>query len=274
MTPINISQPVLDKLGKLFNVKDASHDGVFQAMAGMSDLRLGVKDSGEGPLEILMDGVIGDPWDEMDSFSVSRKLMENRDRDVRLIVNSVGGLVFDGMGIYGSLAAHNGKTEGVVRGLAASAATIALCGCDKIVMEGQSTWMIHNSIGVAVGHKSAAKELHDILDAIDSQIASIYAARTGLDIEDVLNLMEGEHGDGTWYKADDALDAGFVDEVLPLKGKPKGKAKAEQTDSTVPGDPGKTLVAEDDPPHPGPAEYRDIAAEGLKRVRAAMGLKV
>jgi len=58
----------------------------------------------------------------------------------------------------------------------------------------------------------------DLLEGISSEIAGIYADRTGGDLKAIRNLMFAE----TWMTADEAKTNGFVDVVLK-----DGKAKAE-----------------------------------------------
>ena len=52
-----------------------------------------------------------------------------KDEDITLYVNSGGGDVFAGIGIYNILQRHTGKITGIVEGLAASIASVILMAC-------------------------------------------------------------------------------------------------------------------------------------------------
>ena len=78
--------------------------------------------------------------------------------------------------------------------------------------------MIHEASTIAMGDSRAMRKTADLLDGISSEIAGIYAERTGGDEKKLRNLMFAE----TWMTADEAKTNGFVDTVLK-----DGKAKAE-----------------------------------------------
>ena len=88
--------------------------------------------------------------------------------------------------------------------------------------------MIHNAIGVAVGDNRVMEDMGEILENINGAIAESYVDRTGMEMDEIRELMNGKV-DGTWFNAKRALAAGFVDSIIPVsKGKTGGKAKAEK----------------------------------------------
>jgi len=138
---------------------------------------------------------------DFDAIKKSKKL--------RLLLNSPGGDVFDGMAIYNLLAGYRDKLSVEVLGVAASiASVIALAGRELIMAQG-SYLMIHNPSGIVVGNAGDMRKTAETLDKIAGQMANIYAGKSYLSREEVLAAMEEE----SWYTAAEAVEAGFADRV-------------------------------------------------------------
>lgn len=157
-------------------------------------------------------------YDEIGGFGVTSGSFLNELRDlegdVALHLNSPGGDVFDGLAIYQALKNRDGATTVHVDGLAASIASVIAMGADRVVMAPKAQLMIHEGFTAAVGDAADMRKLADLLDRTSDNIASVYADKAGNTTEFWRNRMRDE----TWYSADEALDAGLVDEV-------EGKAK-------------------------------------------------
>jgi hypothetical protein len=69
--------------------------------------------------------------------------------------------------------------------------------------------MIHNPFTMAIGGAKELRDTADILDKMQGDLANLYAGKTGMDADDILQLMNNE----TWYTSDEAYDAGFADVV-------------------------------------------------------------
>jgi ATP-dependent protease ClpP protease subunit len=164
-------------------------------------------------LEIRIDDAIGGGWYggiTARDLSAQIKAAGDKIKTIRLIVNSPGGNVFDGFAIYNELREHPATVVAVVRGLAASAATVACSAADKITMESGSFWMIHRSSTFVAGDSEDMLEVAERLEKVDKEIAAIYARRTKDSAEKMLELMSAE----TWMNAEEAVEAGFADEAL------------------------------------------------------------
>lgn len=187
------------------------------------DERFGIKvtNKTDNSIEFFLTGEIGDEYTQSDSASVAKILSANRGKAVTMRVNSGGGIAFDGLAIYNALAQHDGPTTGIIEGLAASAASLAVIGADTVKMHANATFHIHEAIGISIGHKQEMLDMITWLDAFNAAAADTYAAKTGTPPEYIAAAMLGEHGDGTKYNAEQALAIGFVDEVIPHKGKSK-----------------------------------------------------
>ena len=174
-------------------------------------------------IEIYLTGEVGDEYTQSDSASIAKILSANRGKAVTMRVNSGGGLAFDGLAIYNALAQHDGPTTGIIEGLAASAASLAVIGADTVKMHANATFHIHQALGVAIGHKQEMLDMITWLESFNAAAAETYAAKTGKQIEYLAAAMLGQYGDGTKYNAEQAFDIGFVDEIIPFKGKAKQK---------------------------------------------------
>jgi membrane-bound ClpP family serine protease len=96
-----------------------------------------------------------------------------------------------------------------VMGWAASAASVIAMAGDEIVMGLGTTMMVHNCWALVVGNRhDLAKEV-SVLESIDGGMADIYTARTGMDRDDVLELLDAE----TWLNTSQAVEKGFADRV-------------------------------------------------------------
>jgi ATP-dependent protease ClpP protease subunit len=129
---------------------------------------------------------------------------------VELRLNSGGGEIFDGIAIYNALCARDVAVY--IDGLAGSAASfIAMAASPgKLFMAKTATMMIHDGQAMAMGNASELTSMVDVLNRESQKIASIYADRTGKDVE----YFRGKMKDETWYNADEALEEGLVDVIF------------------------------------------------------------
>lgn len=145
---------------------------------------------------------------------------------IEVEINTPGGSVFEGQRIYNALrdmSARGVEITATVNGLAASMGSVILMAGDKRRMTAGSRVMIHEASTIAAGDARALKKQAELLESISAEIAGIYAERTGMDEEQIREMMIDE----TWMTADEAKEKGFVDVVLK-----DGKEVAEfDTDS-------------------------------------------
>ncbi len=159
-------------------------------------------------------------YDEIGYFGVTAKevvdaLSTITAPAINVRINSPGGDVFDGLAIYTALKSHKAKITAQIDGLAASAASFIALAADKIVMNDSALMMVHRAWGLSIGNMDDHLETASILEKIDTQLAGIYAAKTGKSADDVLAMMKGEgKNDGTWFTAEEALNYGLVDEIM------------------------------------------------------------
>lgn len=179
-------------------------------------------------IEIFLNGVVGDEYAECDSGSISKMLSQHRGKPVTMRVNSPGGLAFDGLAIHNAIAAHDGPTTGIIESLAASAASLAVIGCDTVKMYANATYHIHEGLSFAFGHIADFQDSIEWLEQFNAAAVATYAAKSGKPEKEIAKALLGDKGDGTKYTAEQAKAAGFVDEIIPI-GKQKSGTKNEDT---------------------------------------------
>lgn len=133
-----------------------------------------------------------------------------KDDTVRVVINSEGGSVFDGFDIYNQFKALENKVITEVRGMAASIASLIMLAGDEIELSQASTVMIHRAMTMAMGNSEEIEKQVKVLNTIDDVLISIYSARTGMNEEEVGNLLSEE----TWFTAEEAVEAKLADKVI------------------------------------------------------------
>lgn len=131
--------------------------------------------------------------------------------DVVLEVNSNGGLVTVGSEIYTMLRNYSGQVTVEVTGMAASAASVAIMGADKVLISPTAQIMIHKALlGYVAGNSDDLDRASNALKSSDQAIVNAYVAKTGKSEEEIMELMTNE----TYMSAQEAVKNGFADEVM------------------------------------------------------------
>lgn len=129
---------------------------------------------------------------------------------IHLRINSPGGSVFAARTIETALREHKARIVVHIDGLAASAATFIAMAGDDIVMSPGAMFMIHKAWTIAWGNADDLTATAELLSKLDGTLADTYAARTQGDKEQIADWMAAE----TWFTAQEALAAGFIDRIL------------------------------------------------------------
>ena len=169
-----------------------------------------------GDAEILLYGYISEySWLE---DAVTPRLFEDdlkafgAGKPVTVRINSGGGDVFAASAIRSILCAYPAAVSVHIDGVCASAAvTVALAG-DEIVIQDSAYMLVHFPGYSYLDGWLDASVLRDFahnLDAISDSVIDIYAARTGLERERVIELM-AEH---IWMNAKTAVQNGFAHRI-------------------------------------------------------------
>lgn len=166
--------------------------------------------------EILLYGDIAakNSWWSDDSvtpkqFTQDLKDLGNVD-EIEVRINSAGGDVFAANAIYNLLKSHNASITTIVDGLCGSAATIIAIAGDTLKMPKNTFFMIHNPATGGYGEAKDLRKAADLLDKVKETIISHYQIKTSLTTEEISTMMD----ETTWLTADEALDKGFIDEIV------------------------------------------------------------
>jgi ATP-dependent Clp protease protease subunit len=133
-------------------------------------------------------------------------------KDIQIYINSPGGSVYAGLGIYDTMQFIKPDVATICTGIAASMAAVLLCAGHKGKRSGlrHSRVMIHQPMSGAQGQASdieiAAKEVIKLRD----ELYEIIGTHTGQSFDKIYEDSDRDF----WMKAKEALDYGMIDEIL------------------------------------------------------------
>jgi ATP-dependent protease ClpP protease subunit len=149
-------------------------------------------------------------------------------KSLTVYLSSPGGSVFEAKAIHAQLSrvAEKMPVNIVVDGLAASAASFLMMAGTHIAVAPGSTIMIHDAMAMLpTGNAAGLREMADLLDKESDNIATIYAKRTKMSVEEARKLMRAE----TWFTAEEAVAAKFADSIVGEKPAPKKQTRNTNT---------------------------------------------
>jgi ATP-dependent Clp protease protease subunit len=133
-------------------------------------------------------------------------------KDIQIYINSPGGSVYAGLGIYDTMQFIKPDVATICTGMAASMGAVLLCAGEKGKRSGltHSRVMIHQPLGGAQGQASdieiTAREILKLKD----ELYQIIAQHSGQPLEKVSDDSDRDY----WMKANEAKDYGMIDEIL------------------------------------------------------------
>jgi len=130
---------------------------------------------------------------------------------VDLIVNSPGGDALEGAAILAEIEAH-GLVRCKVRGLAASSASLLICGASEITIHRAAYLMLHSPWTMTVGDSEAHREAAELLEKVGRTDAEVYSTSSGQPLARVEAWLAQE----LWLDADEAVALGFADAIEAL----------------------------------------------------------
>lgn len=153
-------------------------------------------------------------WFDMESFC-PRDLKLKDGQDVDIEINSPGGYIYPASEIYTALMQHKGDVNITITGRAASAASVIAMAGTHVKMSPTAQMMIHNVSASASGDYRDFEHCAEQLKKSNDTLANAYMLKTGKTKEEILKLMDYE----TWFTPDEALENGFIDEILSKEDK-------------------------------------------------------
>ena len=139
----------------------------------------------------------------------------DKEKDIQIYINSPGGSVYAGLGIYDTMQFIGPDVSTICTGIAASMAAVLLCAGKKGKRSGltHSRVMIHQPLGGAQGQVSDIEITAREIGKLKKELYEIIANHTGQKYDKVHADSDRDY----WMKAVEAKKYGMIDEVLTKK---------------------------------------------------------
>ncbi|AYA35771.1 ATP-dependent Clp protease proteolytic subunit [Hymenobacter oligotrophus] len=167
---------------------------------------------------LIMDRIVflGTPVDDYIANIITAQLLflESADakKDILLYINSPGGSVYAGLGIYDTMQYVGPDVATICTGLAASMGAVLLAGGapEKRSALPHARVMIHQPSGGVQGQSSDIEITAREILKLKKELYDILAKHTGKTYQEVHDNSDRDY----WMRADEAKEYGIIDEVL------------------------------------------------------------
>lgn len=136
----------------------------------------------------------------------------NPEKDIQIYLNSPGGSVYAGLGIYDTMQYIKPDVATICTGMAASMGAVLLCAgaAGKRTALKHSRVMIHQPLGGAQGQASDIEITAREILKLKKELYEIISGHSGKPFEDVERDSDRDY----WMTSQEAKDYGMIDEVL------------------------------------------------------------
>ncbi|MBR0054381.1 MAG: ATP-dependent Clp endopeptidase proteolytic subunit ClpP [Bacteroidales bacterium] len=137
---------------------------------------------------------------------------QDSERDIQIYLNTPGGYVHAGLGIYDTMQYINPDVSTICTGMAASMGAVLLCAgaAGKRFALPHSRVMIHQPLGGAQGQASDIEIEAQEIQKLKKELYEIISHHSGKDYDQVWKDCDRNY----WMRADEAKEYGMIDEVL------------------------------------------------------------
>lgn len=183
---------------------------------------------------------IGTPVnDQIANLTVAQLLYlasESSEKPINLYVNSPGGVIYSGLGVYDTMQYVESPVSTICVGLAASMGSVLLAAGEEgnRACLPNSRIMIHQPMGGAEGQASDIEIQAQEIMWLKKRLYEILALHTGKSIDQI----EEDADRNYWMSAEEARDYGLVDNVLNPKNLKGLKSIEPNGEPTGPGENG------------------------------------
>lgn len=145
----------------------------------------------------------------------------DRSRDIQMYINSPGGGVYAGLGIYDTMQFVTPDVATICTGIAASMGAVLMCAGVKGKRSAlkHSRIMLHQPSGGAGGQASDIEITVNEVRKIKQELYEVIATHTHQDVAKIAKDCDRDY----WMSAQEAKDYGLVDEVLLINPKKQKK---------------------------------------------------
>lgn len=136
----------------------------------------------------------------------------DKSKDIQIYINSPGGSVYAGLGIYDTMQFINPDVATICTGIAASMGAVLLCAGQEGKRSGlpHSRVMIHQPLGGAQGQASDIEITAREILKLKKELYEIIAKHSNQPYDKVYEDSDRDY----WMKALEAKEYGMIDEVL------------------------------------------------------------
>ncbi|MBT7481694.1 MAG: ATP-dependent Clp endopeptidase proteolytic subunit ClpP [Flavobacteriales bacterium] len=167
---------------------------------------------------LMMDRIIflGVPINDYVANIIQAQLLflesADADREIRIYLNTPGGSVYAGLGIYDTMQYINPDVATICTGIAASMGAVLLTSGTKGKRTAlkHSRVMIHQPLGGASGQASDIEITAREIQKLKKELYEIIANHSDTDYKKVWKDGDRDY----WMTAQEALDYGMIDEIL------------------------------------------------------------
>ena len=133
-------------------------------------------------------------------------------KDIQIYINSPGGSVYAGLGIYDTMQYIKPEIATICTGMAASMGAVLLCGgaAGKRTALKHSRIMIHQPLGGARGQASDIEITANEIQKLKKELYEIISHHSGKSYDDVWRDSDRDY----WMTSAEAKEYGMIDEVL------------------------------------------------------------
>lgn len=170
---------------------------------------------------LMMDRIIflGDAIDDRIANIIQAQMLflqsTDAQRDIQIYINSPGGVVYAGLGIYDTMQYISPDVATICTGTALSMAAVLLCAgaSGKRAALGHSRIMIHQPLGGVQGQASDIEITAREVLKLKKELYQIIGKHSNQDYETIHHAADRDH----WMIAQEAKEFGMIDEVLGPK---------------------------------------------------------
>jgi ATP-dependent Clp protease, protease subunit len=167
---------------------------------------------------LMMDRIIflGEPINDYVANIVTAQLLflesADRTRDIQMYLNSPGGSVYAGLGIYDTMQVIQPSIATICTGIAASMGAVLMCAGEKGKRTAlkHSRIMIHQPSGGIGGQATDIEIITNEMKRLRSELYEVIAYHSGQTPEQIAKDSDRDK----WMSAEEAKAYGLVDEVL------------------------------------------------------------
>lgn len=167
---------------------------------------------------LMMDRIIflGEPINDYVANIVTAQLLflesTDRTRDIQMYINSPGGSIYAGLGIYDTMQYITPDVSTITTGIAASMGAVLMCAGTKGKRTAlkHSRIMLHQPYGGAGGQATDIQIMVNEVKKLKNELYEIIAYHS----EQTFDKVKEDSDRDFWMTASEAKDYGLVDEVL------------------------------------------------------------